>query len=172
MFFGANAEGLAAKMDSFDKILQDLRPPVFTLQEVKMKPIRGKDRAIKTAHSIDYVIFQLIRKGGKEGEGLATGALKDLKPIIIREGDNDIEILSIEINVSGFKIRVINGYSPQLSDTKDKKNNYWALMDREVTEAEELGHGLVIQIDGNLHAGPKVVKDDPVSQCRNGKIFL
>ena len=31
--------------------------------------------------------------------------------------------------------------------------------------------GLLIQMDGNLHAGPDVIKNDPNTQNSNGKLF-
>ena len=43
-------------------------------------------------------------------------------------------------------------------------------MEQEVNEADLLNHGLMIQMDGNLHAGD-LVKNDPNIQNKNGKMF-
>ena len=47
---------------------------------------------IKTNHSKDYQVFELLRKD-KCGGGLAIGALNDLNPVWISEGDNDVELV-------------------------------------------------------------------------------
>ena len=41
-----------------------------------------------------------------------------------------------------------------------------------MNEAELEGDGLIIQMDGNLHAGPDIVKTDPNKQNKNGKLFV
>ena len=38
------------------------------------------------------------------------------------------------------------------------------------TELE--GHGLMLQMDGNLHSGPDLMKNDPNPQNKNGKMFI
>ena len=52
-----------------------------------------------------------------------------------------------------------------------KKNDFWAYLDEEVSEAKESGAGLIIQFDGNLWAGNKLVPNDPRNQNKNGKLF-
>ena len=41
-----------------------------------------------------------------------------------------------------------------------------------MNEAELEGHGVIIQMDGNLHAGPDLIKNDPNLQNKNGKLFM
>ena len=39
-------------------------------------------------------------------------------------------------------------------------------------QAESEDQGIIIQLDGNLHAGTKLIKNDPNPQNQNGKIFM
>jgi hypothetical protein len=75
---------------------------VFFGQETKLKQ-QGR---IKTEHSRKYRIFELNRKE-KLGGGLAIGALEDVQPVWISKGENEVEILVVEIQVGEIKIRCI-----------------------------------------------------------------
>ena len=43
---------------------------------------------------------------------MATGVLKDLNPVLTYEGDDEVEIMVIEITVKDSKFRLINAYGP------------------------------------------------------------
>ena len=88
---GVNSAGLKSKLTTFRKVLSDLRPSVFFVEETKYKDV-GK---VKFE---DYDVFELVRKS-KEGGGLALGCAKDLQPVFVREGDDNVEALSVEIFV-------------------------------------------------------------------------
>ena len=71
-FLGVNSAGLGSKMMTFKKVLNDLKPSVFMVEETKFKE-SGKFK-------IDnYIIYELTRKS-KEGGGLALGVMKELNP--------------------------------------------------------------------------------------------
>ena len=53
----------------------------------------------------DYVVFEKVRKNRDGGGGLALGCIKELKPIWVREGEEQVEALSVEIFVKTMKIR-------------------------------------------------------------------
>ena len=105
---GVNSAGLTSKLASFDHILSSLEPSLFFIEETKMKT-QGK---IRTKKSFKYQVFELIRKS-RSGGGIAIGAVNDLNPVWISEGDDDIEILAIQIEVKEFRIRCIVAYGPQ-----------------------------------------------------------
>ena len=63
---GINSAGLSSKLDSFDKVLEDIQPGVFFIQESKMKRM-GK---INTENAKKYQIYELLRKS-EAGVGLA-----------------------------------------------------------------------------------------------------
>ena len=163
-FLGVNAAGLRPKLFTFRKIISELKPSVFFVQETKYKDV-GR---IKLDNN--YTIFELVRKS-KAGGGLALGCDKSLHPVWVREGDDDVEALSVEISVKNMKIRCCAAYGCQENDLTEKKDAFWAYLDEEVFRANASGSGLVMHFDGNLWAGANIVPGDPRKQNRNGKLF-
>ena len=107
-----------------------------------------------------------------EGGGLAIGVVKHFQSTLIREGNDDVEAISIKVVAGKVSIRTVVAYGPQENSKKEKKDMFWEYLEEEVNLAEMNEDGLVIQMDGNLHAGPEVVKNDPNIQKINGKLFL
>ena len=169
-----NCAGLKSKWQSFNKIISDISPAVFFLQETKL----NSKQKFKIENP-EYCIFRLERlKSG--GGGLVIGALSDVKPILIREGDDISEALSIQIEINHMKIRCVVGYGACESDRqakhlditqKERRNKLWEYLDTEVIEAEQNNHGLIIQIDANAHVGCEIVNNDPNPQNDNGKVM-
>ena len=87
---GANAAGLSSKLNSFDKILSDIKPGIFFLEETKMREMRK----IKTENAKKYQIYELFRKSSRGG-GLALGALHDLNPIWLGEGMMKLKVCQL-----------------------------------------------------------------------------
>ena len=175
IFVGINAAGITSKMQSFDKLLFDINPSVFMLQETKRK--QGAPN-MKANNLDNYQVFELRREksheeGGKglSGGGLAMGALHDLNPVLLRQGSDDVECLTIQITAGNIKIRCVNGYGPQVGDTKQRKDMFWGYLDKEIIEAEREETGLVIQIDSNAWAGSEIIPKDPNCQNSNGKLL-
>ena len=102
---------------------------------------------------------------------MALGCIKELKPILVREGEEQVEALSVEIFVKTMKIRCCVAYGCQETDSIVKKEAFWQYLDEEVIFATNSGSGLIFQFDGNLWAGDKIVPNDPRQQNRNGKLF-
>ena len=115
-------------------------------------------------------IFELVRKSKAEG-GLALGCDKSLHPVWVREGDDDVEALSVKITVKNMKIRCCTAYGCQENDVTEKKDAFWAYLEEEVIRADASGSGLVKHFDGNLWAGANIVHGDPGKQKRNGNLF-
>ena len=103
--------------------------------------------------------------------GLALCFVKKLHPVWVREGDDEVEALSVNIFLKDFKIRCCVAYGCQESDYIKRKELFWKYMDEEVIQAESADAGFVLHFDGNLWAGPDLVPGDPRSQNRNGKMF-
>ena len=163
-FLGVNAAGLRSKMSTFKKVVKDLKPSVFFIQETKLKE-EGK---IKMEN---YIIFEKLRTTRQNGGGLAIGCQSELNPIWVREGGEDIETLSVNIFIENMKIRCCTGYGCQEGELKEKKEAFWDYLDTEVIEAKKEGAGLIIQMDGNLWGGEEIVRNDPRPQNSNGLIF-
>ena len=91
---GVNAAGITSKMNSFKNVVRQLKPSIFFVEETKLKR-QGK---LKLEN---YEIFELNRKN-KQGGGIAIGMVKELKPVWISEGDDNIEVLTIEAEIDGL----------------------------------------------------------------------
>ena len=144
-------------------MLLDLQPSVFFVEETKYKDT-GKLKFD------NYVIFELVREN-REGGGLALGCAKDLNPVWVREGDDSVEALSVEIFVKKMKIRCCVAYGCQECDSIDRKEAFWTYLDEEVLEADSSESGFILHFDGNLWAGKDIIPNDPRPQNRNGKLF-
>ena len=114
---------------------------------------------LKATNLCNYQVFELKRKktaeeGGKglSGGGIVVGALHDLRPVLMRQGDDEVESLTIEVTAGITKMRCVNGYRPQLSYSKERRETFWNYLDREVVDAEEKDIGLAIEMDSNSWA--------------------
>ena len=165
--FGINAAGIKSKIDSFNEILSKIKPHIWMVEETKLKP----HEKIQSGSLDEYQVFYLSRQE-MQGGGLALGVNKMLESTFINEGDDETEVMSVLVVVGDMPIRVIVGYGVQENATKEKKDKFWDFIDKEVSEAESLEQGIIIQMDGNLHAGNELIKDDPNPQNVNGKLFM
>ena len=165
--FAANAAGIKSKYKSFENVLTSLKPQIFMLQETKLTV----NEVIKCEASKDFQVYYLNRQN-RQGGGLAVGIENNIESTLIREGDDNIEALSIQIILKQLPVRIIVGYGPQENDNIDKKTQFWNFIEQEINEAEIAEHGIILQMDGNLHAGPGLVKNDPNPINRNGKLFM
>ena len=105
------------------------------------------------------------------GGGLVIGVKNTLDPSWISEGDDEAEALTVEIWVEGFPIRLICGYGTQEYDGRKRKESFWKYLHDEVHKARMDGAGIVIQMDGNLWAGDKIINGDIRKQNQSGKLF-
>ena len=153
--------GLGSKLQSFDRVLSEVMPSLVFMQETKI------NIPIKTDHTDNYNIFQLPRTNSKGG-GVALCVVKHLKPVLVGEGDNEVEAISVMITTKQMKIRCVCGYT-QEKYNDDQKDKFWEFISREVMEAEENQQGILIQMDANAHAGASVIKHDMLPQNNNGK---
>ena len=71
-FVGVNAAGITSKLHSFDKLLSDVKPTVWMMQETKRTNNHGK---LTSSNLKNYQIFELGRQKSKEmgGKGLLGG---------------------------------------------------------------------------------------------------
>ena len=147
-FLGVNSAGLRSKLTSFKKVVLELRPSVFFIQETKFQDT-GKLKLD------NYIIYEYVRQKRDGGGGLALGCDKDLNPAWVREGNEMVEAISIEIYVKDIKIRCCNAYGSQENENVEKKEAFWKYLDEEVFEAKNSGAGFILHFDGNLWAGPE-----------------
>ena len=127
------------------------------IQETKLRA----NETIKCEALSSYQAYYLNRQFS-QGGGVALGVNNDLKSTLIKEGDEDTEAISVKVFFKELSVRAISAYGPQENAIKEKKDKFWDFIENEVNEAELEGDGLVIQMDGNLHAG----KDIKLSNCQ------
>ena len=164
--FGINAAGIKSKLKSFDEVLKKLKPKIWMIQETKLKP----NEHISCASLRQFQVYYLNRQKS-QGGGVALGVDKEIESTLIKEGDDETEVLSVKVFLDKAPIRAISAYAPQENALLERKEKFWDFLDKEVNDAEIEGDGIIIQMDGNLHAGPELVKNDPNGQNRNGSMF-
>ena len=130
-FIGINANGVKSKWGTFKKLIRELQPSVCSMQETKCN-VKGQFKLN------DYYVYELVREK-KGGGGLAIGALKDLKPVWIKEGNDEVEAITIEINVKKLAISFTVAYGPQENDQIERKTKFWCRIQDEIREAQENG---------------------------------
>ena len=150
-------------MATFNKVLNDLNPSVFFVQESKFKE-EGK------LCFNNYVVFEMTRQN-REGGGLLMGCVKELKPVLARKGSDDVEAMSVDIFVKAMKVRCVVAYGCQENNLLERKQQFWNFIEEEAISAKNSGSGFIMQFDGNLWAGSNLVPGDPRPQNRNGKLF-
>ena len=162
---GVNANGIQSKLNSLNHIISQLNPSVICLQETKCKKV-GRVKI----ESKGYIVFELLRKQSGGG-GLATLVKADLSPVWVAEGDDLVEILVVDIHIDSRSVRIINCYAPQECDSMERKIAFWARLHNEIFEAEEARISVIVQFDSNMHAGSDIIKNDPIKQIINGRLF-
>ena len=125
------------------------------IQETKF----ARDNQIILDSLKKFSLYSLLRTNSGGG-GLLIGALKDLQPNWVGQGDDQAEYIVIEVWFEGFPVRILNGYGPQECDDVERKKKFWESVDREVKNAVNAGAGMIIQMDSNSHLGPNLIKDD------------
>ena len=78
------------------------------------------------------------------GGGIAAGCIKELNPVWVNEGQNDVEALTIDIFIRNMKIRCCVAYGFQENQENEKKDSFLNYLDNEVIEAKKSGAGLII----------------------------
>ena len=161
---GSNAAGLKSKTESFFNLFNKFKPSVVTIQESKHK----KSGMLKIP---GYQTFEKIRNN-KAGGGLLTTVDEDLNPVLFSSGKDDIEILTVEIQVGNKKMRIINCYGPQEDEHTHEIMKFWQELETEVIKAKDDGCLIIIEMDANAKVGKDVIKNDPNNMTNNGKLFL
>ena len=80
VILGANAAGVANKIDSVKRLISRFNPGVIFIQETKLR----RKNKIKLDQ---YEVFEQIREKS-EGGGILTAVHQSLEPVFISEGDD------------------------------------------------------------------------------------
>ena len=160
---GSNAAGLINKKESFLRNIAIFKPAAYFIQESK---VTQKNQVLVD----DYIIFEHVRKYSGGG-GVLTAVHKALNPISVSDEIEGEEIVVVEATTGRRKLRLINGYGPQETETEDTRRNFFSRLDLEIKRAKMSGCLICIEMDSNSKLGPHIVPDDPHPQSANGKLL-
>ena len=103
-------------LESFENLLIEENPSVFCIQETKFR----KANQIKTNSTKHFTTYELLRKNSSGG-GLCIGVHKDLKPFWVAQGDDEVEVLVVEIWVNEFSMNSHMDHKP-VTVKKENRN--------------------------------------------------
>ena len=107
------------------------------------------------------------------GGGLLTAVKHELEPVLIHQGEDEVEIMIVEVTNGSKKIRIFNVYGPQELDVSTQiKLNFWQNLEKEIISAYDSDCEIMIQLDANAKVGPNVIPNDPNSQSENGRLMM
>lgn len=159
---GANANGLKAKTTSLNNIISNSNVSCFMIQESKF--------TAKGQFKVDgFQIFERIRKSEDGGGGIVTGVANKLNPVLISEGQENVELLVVECEVNNNPIRIINGYGPQ--ETDPDKLEFFISIEEEIEKAKDDGKSVIIEMDANSKLGSEIIRGDPHTMSKNGELL-
>ena len=84
--------------------------------------------------------------------------LKELNPALVSDGGENIEALTVDINVKKMKIACSTAYGPQENDTLENKEIFWNYLEKEAKRAYTEGKGYILQGDLNSWLGNKIIQ--------------
>ena len=96
---------------------------------------------------------------------------KDLNPVLIKEYNEEFELIVVEVSTHKETIRVMTGYGPQENWNENDRMPFWLAVDEEISAAEIYGRSVIIQMDANAKLGSTYIKGDPNKITGNGNIL-
>ena len=124
----------------------------------------------------NFVVFEKIREYSNDGDnngggGVAIAAKNELNPILVSEGDKNVEAITIYIHTKNIVISCTSAYGPQNNAKTDRKSKFWSYLDNVTESANKKGICFILEGDLNAWLGDKVISGDPNPQNDNGKLF-
>ena len=116
------------------------------------------------------ITYEHLRSTG-DGGGIALSAKTELSPAFVRDGGENVEVLTVDINVQNMSISCTSAYGPQENASPKKEEDFWEYLGEEAVRAKEEGKCLILQGDFNAWLGPDMIKGDNRPQNKNGKLF-
>ena len=147
---GCNSNGLKGKLDSLKNNVSIFdNPSCLTMQETKLR----KSGNISIP---GYQTFELNRSSSLGG-GLLTAIDVNLNPVLVALGDDDLELLVVQVNVGHLTIRIFNAYGPQEGDIIPSIN-FWSGLEKEIIKAKQENCCVLIQMDANAKLDSELSK--------------
>ena len=158
-----NARDLKHKHEDLKNKVKFFQSGIFTIQETHYRT-KGKFKMD------NYTIFEAIRKN-KEHGGSMIGVHVGLKPVLVKDYDEQFELIVVEIKIGNKSIRVITGYGPQEIWKPSEKMDFYVALEKEIASAELAGKSYIIAMDANAKLGPTYIPGDPHPISQNGKLL-
>jgi hypothetical protein len=92
--------------------------------------------------------------------------------MLIKQYDDEFELLVVEIEIAKHQIRIISGYGPQENWAEADRLLFFIGLEEEINKAEMEGKSVIIEMDANSKLGCDVIKADPHTQTANGKLLF
>ena len=162
VMFSANSEGLKSKIESLKSEIKELNAAIFTIQETH----HTRKGVFKLEN---YDIFEAIRK--KHNGGTMIGVNKALRPLLIKDYDDEFELIVVEVKIRNKEIRIITGYGPQEHWLDAERVPFFLALEEEIIKAEMQGTSIIIEMDSNSKLGSDFISKDTHQQTGNGKIL-
>ena len=89
----------------------------------------------------------------------------------ICDGGEEVDALTICIQLRNIAILVTSGYGPLENATNVRKDAFWKYLTDQANAAKAHGQGFILQGDLNSWLGPNLLPGDVRDQNRNGKRF-
>ena len=77
----------------------------------------------------------------------------------VQVSDVEEDIIVVEIEVNGEKIRVFNAYGPQEpqnNQDREMSRNFWLVLEKLIVDAKNAGCMIIIQCDANAKFGKNI----------------
>ena len=162
--FGNNINGLVGKWDSLESVLKQFNlPSCVFIQETMLKTKLSKKL-------LGYKMFDKPIRG-KESGGLMTAIDVSLSPVEVPYGIENSDFLVVDITVGNMKIRTINSYGPQETDTKQNISDFWVEFENQIVQAKLDGRLVLVETDANAKLGWSLIPNDPNEMSNNGKLL-
>ena len=161
---GNNVAGVRSKWGTLKRWVREKDPSIVTLQETKC-PTKGAQKLN------GFVVFEHLRTEKCKGGGLLFACKRQLNPALVRDGGDEVEAITVDINVKKMKISCTTAYGPQKNDPKVKIDKFWQYLEEESKKAKLEGKGYILQGDLNAWLGSRIIPNDPRDQNKNGKIM-
>ena len=130
---GSNANGLTGKSESLKNAIKNYdSPSCITIQESKLKSNNFKLPG--------YQVFQKNRNG--LGGGLLTAIDENIPSVLVSSTEN--EILTVQIEIDGLNIRILNAYGPQEDEKTEKIYQFWQDFESEIMLAKDQNCKIII----------------------------
>ena len=85
--------------------------------------------------------------------------------MLIKEYNDDFELIVIEITTQNINVRVITGYGPQENPCENEKMQFWVAFEEEVASAELNARSTIVQWMPMQSWAQRILKMIP-NQCQ------